>query len=108
MEPPDDGLDADEEDGGKKKKNSYKHLIKGVPGGCLCATLACMRGAQLLFYFPQGKHSMRKDEYLTTIMQVPPKQRMAITPFDQKTQREAFSVSLEGLKGVSRPVYLRV
>jgi hypothetical protein len=51
---------------------------------------------------------MRKDEYLTTIMQVPPKQRMAITPFDQKTQREAFSVSLEGLKGVSRPLYLRV
>ncbi|KIM84099.1 hypothetical protein PILCRDRAFT_818401 [Piloderma croceum F 1598] len=76
-ETPDDGQDADEEDGGKKKKNSYKHLIKGVP----------------------GKHSMRKDEYLTTIMQVPPKQRMAITPFDQKTQREAFSVSLEGLKG---------
>jgi hypothetical protein len=29
---PDDGQDADEEDGGKKKKNSYKHLIKGVPG----------------------------------------------------------------------------
>jgi len=32
-------------------------------------------------------------------MQVPPKQRISITPFDQKTQREAFSVSLEGLKG---------
>ena len=47
-----------------------------------------------------GKHSMRKDDYLTTIMQIPPKQRVAITPFDQKTQREAFSVSLEGLKGV--------
>lgn len=74
---PDDGQDGDDEDGGKKKKNSYKHLIKGIP----------------------GKHSMRKDEYLTTIMQVPPKQRIAITPFDQKTQREAFSVSLEGLKG---------
>ena len=44
---------------------------------------------------------MRKDEYLTTIMQLPPKQRIAITPFDQRTQREAFSVSLEGLKGVS-------
>jgi len=26
--------------GGKKKKNSYKHLIKGVPGGAIvCATL---------------------------------------------------------------------
>lgn len=77
MATPDDGQDGDDEDGGKKKKNSYKHLIKGIP----------------------GKHSMRKDEYLTTIIQVPPKQRMAITPFDQKTQREAFSVSLEGLKG---------
>lgn len=44
---------------------------------------------------------MRKDDYLMTMMQVPPKQRMVITPFDQKTQREAFSVSLEGLKGVS-------
>lgn len=43
---------------------------------------------------------MKKDDYLATIMQVPPKQRIAITPFDQKTQREAFSVSLEGLKGV--------
>lgn len=33
-------------------------------------------------------------------MQVPPKQRIQITPFDLKTQREAFTVSLEGLKGV--------
>jgi hypothetical protein len=32
MATPDDGQDGDEEDGGKKKKNSYKHLIKGVPG----------------------------------------------------------------------------
>jgi len=36
---PDDGLDGDEEDGGKKKKNSYKHLIKGVPGVPLSAPL---------------------------------------------------------------------
>lgn len=43
---------------------------------------------------------MRKDDYLMTMMQVPPKQRIAIRPFDQRTQREAFSVSLEGLKGV--------
>ena len=56
-------------------------------------------GCQLTFVI-SGKHSMKKDDYLTTIMQVPPKQRIAITPFDQKTQREAFSVSLEGLKGV--------
>ncbi|KAJ6619798.1 hypothetical protein B0H10DRAFT_2025071 [Mycena sp. CBHHK59/15] len=72
--------DPDDDDpakGEKKKKNSYKHLIKGVP----------------------GKHSMKKDDYLAGIMQVPPKQRIPITPFDLKTQREAFSVSLEGLKG---------
>ena len=47
---------------------------------------------------------MKKDDYLTTMMQVPPKQKMAITPFDLKTQREAFSVSLEGLKGVRSPL----
>ncbi|KAI0926423.1 hypothetical protein AcV5_008889 [Taiwanofungus camphoratus] len=72
-------VDADDEEGkGEKKwKNSYKHLIKGIP----------------------GRHSMKKDDYLTTTIQVPPKQKIAITPFDLKTQREAFSVSLEGLKG---------
>ncbi|KAF7374852.1 hypothetical protein MSAN_00371200 [Mycena sanguinolenta] len=75
--------DADDDDGAqpkgekKKKSNSYRHLIKGVP----------------------GKHSMKKDDYLAGIMQVPPKQRLHIAPFDLKTQREAFSVSLEGLKG---------
>ncbi|KAJ7019921.1 hypothetical protein C8F04DRAFT_1146180 [Mycena alexandri] len=73
---PDDD-DAAQAKGEKKKKNSYKHLIKGVP----------------------GKHSMKKDDYLAGIMQVPPKQRIPIAPFDLKTQREAFSVSLEGLKG---------
>lgn len=36
-------------------------------------------------------------------MLVPPKQRIPITPFDIKTQRDAFTVSLEGLKGV-RPL----
>ncbi|EMD33327.1 hypothetical protein CERSUDRAFT_67993 [Gelatoporia subvermispora B] len=70
---------ADDEDGKgeKKAKNSYKHLIKGIP----------------------GKHSTKKDDFLMTTMQVPPKQRIRIVPFDLKTQREAFSVSLEGLKG---------
>jgi hypothetical protein len=43
---------------------------------------------------------MKKDDYLSTTMQVPPKQRVKIVPFDPKTQREAFTVSLEGLKGV--------
>jgi hypothetical protein len=44
---------------------------------------------------------MKKDKYLMTMMEVPSKQRIAITPFDLRTQRDAFSVSLEGLKGVS-------
>ncbi|THH21255.1 hypothetical protein EW146_g241 [Bondarzewia mesenterica] len=71
--------DGDEEEGkdGKKKKNTYKHLIKGIP----------------------GRHSMKKDDFLSDIIQVPPKQRIQITPFDLRTQRDAFSVSLEGLKG---------
>ncbi|KAF7336659.1 hypothetical protein MVEN_02100700 [Mycena venus] len=74
---PDDDDAAQAKGEKKKKNNSYKHLIKGVP----------------------GKHSMKKDDYLAGIMQVPPKQRIQIAPFDLKTQREAFSVSLEGLKG---------
>ncbi|KAF8206377.1 hypothetical protein K438DRAFT_1481004, partial [Mycena galopus ATCC 62051] len=79
-DPDPDDDDAAQAKGEKKKKNSYKHLIKGVP----------------------GKHSMKKDDYLAAIIQVPPKQRLQILPFDLKTQREAFSVSLEGLKGVRR------
>ncbi|PPR00786.1 hypothetical protein CVT24_000751 [Panaeolus cyanescens] len=84
----DDGGDGDDDDGPggkgeKKKKNSYKHLIKGIP----------------------GKHSLKKDDYLTTMMLVPPKQRVRITHFDAKTQQEAFNVTLEGLKGV-RPHFL--
>ncbi|KAJ7593232.1 hypothetical protein C8J56DRAFT_930631 [Mycena floridula] len=78
----DQGDDGDDDDGnGKgdknKMKNNYKHLVKNAP----------------------GKHSLKKDDYLTTMIQVPPKQRMKIVPFDQKTQRDAFLVSLEGLKG---------
>ncbi|THH03736.1 hypothetical protein EW145_g6044 [Phellinidium pouzarii] len=82
-----DGGDGDdgEEDGGKgdrKQKNSYKHLIKEIP----------------------GKHSMKKDDYLQNIMLVPPKQKIQITKFDPRTQREAFAVSLEGLKGTLSPL----
>ena len=53
----------------------------------------------LTSFFP-GKHSIKKDDFLTTIIQVPPKQHIPITPFDSRTQSEAFAVSLEGLKGV--------
>ncbi|KAF9267811.1 hypothetical protein L218DRAFT_893982 [Marasmius fiardii PR-910] len=74
-----DGQDQDDDEvtgkGEKKKKNSYRHLIKGVP----------------------GKHSMKKDDFLMTIMQVPPKQRVKLAPFDSKTQ-DAYDVTLEGLK----------
>lgn len=66
----------------KTKKNSYRFLVKNVP----------------------GKHSMKKDDYLATIMQVPPKQRIPITEFDERTQREAFTVSADGLKGVRSSV----
>ncbi|KAI0297310.1 hypothetical protein B0F90DRAFT_922131 [Multifurca ochricompacta] len=71
--------DPDDDEGrdGKKKKNTYRHLIKGIP----------------------GKHSIKKDDFLTTIIQVPPKQHIPITPFDSRSQTEAFTVSLEGLKG---------
>ncbi|KZT06142.1 uncharacterized protein LAESUDRAFT_654074, partial [Laetiporus sulphureus 93-53] len=72
------GADGTEEEGKgeKKAKNTYRQLIKGLP----------------------GKHSIKKDDYLTTMIQVPPKQRIAIKRFDLRTQRDAFSVSLEGIK----------
>ena len=44
---------------------------------------------------------MKKDDYLSMTMNVPQKQRVKILPFDLRTQSDAFSVSLEGLKGVS-------
>ena len=43
---------------------------------------------------------MKKDDYFVTIMQAPPKQHIPIVQFDVKTQKEAFTVSAEGLKGV--------
>ena len=44
---------------------------------------------------------MKKDDYLTTIMLVPPKQHIRIRKFDPHTQEDAFTVSPEGLKNVS-------
>jgi hypothetical protein len=44
MATPDEGQDGDEEDGGKKKKNSYKHLIKGVPGELSASFLPRTKG----------------------------------------------------------------
>jgi len=51
---------------------------------------------------------MKKDDYLTTMMQVPPKQRIPITEFDERTQREAFTVSADGLKGVRVSIVILV
>ncbi|KAK7463585.1 hypothetical protein VKT23_006931 [Stygiomarasmius scandens] len=76
-----DGQDGDDEEGGgkgeKKKKNSYKHLIKGVP----------------------GKHSMRKDDYFASLLAMEPKPRNDIRIFTSGVLRDAFQVSLEGIKG---------
>lgn len=106
-----DGGDGDDDDAGgkgeKKKKNTYKHLIKGIPGVFLFlfvlifSTLAIFPRFLILFYTSlTGKHSLKKDDSLTKVMVVPPKQRMRIAHFDLRTQEEAFTVSLEGLKGV--------
>jgi hypothetical protein len=43
---------------------------------------------------------MKKDDYLTSMMMIPPKQPTRIHQFDVRTQQEAFAVSPEGLKGV--------
>jgi hypothetical protein len=87
----------DEELDRRKKKNNYKHLIKGIPG----SIPSCVQFQPRLFIRPAGKHSTKKDDFLTAIMQVPPKQRIDIVPFDPLIQRDAFSVGLDGLKGVS-------
>lgn len=74
------GGDDDDDDGpGEKgkKKNSYRFLVRSLP----------------------GKHSMKKDNYLQELVQAPPKERAKIAQFDARTMREAFVVGLEGLKG---------
>ena len=91
-DPDDDEFDR------RKKKNSYKHLIKGIPGSM---TLGAHSECPHSLTRPTGKHSTKRDDFLATIMQVPPKQHINIVPFDLVTQRDAFSVGLDGLKGVS-------
>lgn len=49
---------------------------------------------------------MKKDTYLVDMISVPPKQKVEIKTFDERTQNDAFWVSLEGLKGVSSGKYL--
>jgi len=63
--------------GGGAKQDSYKFMIRDMP----------------------GKHSMRKDEYLTTIMLVPPKQHISVDPFSSQTRQNSFAVGPDGLRG---------
>ena len=110
MDLADGGDDDDDAAGGKgekKKKNTYKHLIKGIPGVFsvpfvpgLCNPCSIPSVSNTFFLSLTGKHSLKKDDSLTKVMLVPPKQRMKIAHFDLRTQEEAFTVSLEGLKGV--------
>jgi hypothetical protein len=95
-----DPNDGDEDDvGGKKKRNNYKHLIRGIPGKSDMNHRRIICGC-FIFFSWSGKHSMKKDDYLEKMMLVPPKQRIRIRRFDERTQEDAFSVTLEGLKGV--------
>ncbi len=43
---------------------------------------------------------MKKDDFLQTLMMVPPKQKIQIEEFSVATQQQAFAMSMEGLKGV--------
>lgn len=73
--PAKDGEEEGETGEKKKKKDNYKHLIKGIP----------------------GKHPMKKDQYFQDLLKAPPKQKAHIQLLDQKTLREAFYVSPTGL-----------
>lgn len=90
--------DGEEEiEGGekKKKKDNYKHLIKGIPGALRIHNLAIHTGSKLSF--SPGKHPMKKDQYFQDLLKAPPKQKAHIQPFDFKTLREGFYVTPNGL-----------
>lgn len=81
------GADGDEDGlGGKKKKKeqSYRHLIRHLP----------------------GKHTMKKDNHLMTLINAPPKQRMPIVPFDAGVLARAFTVKDGGLPGYNKAVLI--
>jgi hypothetical protein len=96
-----DGQDDDDEGGKKgdkkKKNNNYRHLIRNIPGAC-----KIMLATRWYWYIRilAGKHSLKKDDYLTNIMQIPPKERVKIAQFDSRTQRDAFMVTPGGIPGV--------
>lgn len=83
---------------GKKWKNNYKHLIKNIPGVSVLWPFAQV--ATDTDVLRAGKHITKKDDYLQSVMAAEPKQRTVIKPFDLRTQREAFSVSLDGITKV--------
>jgi hypothetical protein len=96
------GPDVGDDDGKaeKKRKNTYKHLIKGIPGKLSCYFGHGCRG--LADIHTSGKHSMKKDDYLVKSVMEGPKPRPPILPFDARTQRDAFSVTLGGVQSVCR------
>ncbi|KAL1706818.1 hypothetical protein EV121DRAFT_268995 [Schizophyllum commune] len=62
----------------KKRKNNYRHLIKGLP----------------------GKHSTKgHDDYYERLIMQDQKPRVRIRPFDLRKHEEAFSVSPQGIPG---------
>ena len=111
IDPADGGDDDDDAAGGKgekKKKNTYKHLIKDIPGVFLVPFVQIFATLLILSFYLKQENSLKKDDSLMKVMLVPPKQRMKIAHFDLRTQEEAFMVSLEGLKGVRSLLSLRI
>jgi len=79
------GALEDSAGGGKKKRfeHGYKTFISDLP----------------------GKHSSKKDTYLTNLVQQPPKQRIDITPFDSRTL-EGFQLAQGVLQGFNQAIWL--
>jgi hypothetical protein len=90
-----DGTDEDGK-GEKRRKNTYRHLIKGTPG----MFRRDLVELQAFDWACSGKHSTKKDDYLVMSVSIPPKPKLVIEEFDQRTQEKTFKMTLEGLKGV--------
>ncbi|TRM65080.1 hypothetical protein BD626DRAFT_240408 [Schizophyllum amplum] len=70
----------------KKRRNNYRHLIKGLP----------------------GKHSTKgHDDYFERLIQQEDKPRVRIRPFDLRRHEEAFSVSPQGIPGYNAHVLIQ-
>ena len=94
-----------QEEKAKRKRKILIGIWSRVFQVCYCSF--CLDLCNPLQSFPwfltlssTGKHSLKKDDSLTKAILEPPKQRTRIAHFDLRTLDEAFTVSLEGLKGV--------